>query len=687
MKTLHYSIIIIGIAISVILGGIILLTPSNQTVTLSGDKALQVCAAVKVPCVTNPTFQATKTGFDTYVVIFKINDKQYRVTISGATSSVVPIESSPINNTSPNVSTIIIPKGSDDPSSGKNYEPRFLTVVLGVNNTVQWINEADEPNTIVADTYNQPDPLFEKGPYSHGIIRPGKSFNFTFTKPGEFQYDTEPHPWLYGWVLVLPQSPENTTKTVIVNDTKIHGPCEIFALPCPNSTSFTAQKFGSDVYIEKVTINGVDKYAVVHPLRNCVYPPSYRGYETCRNPDDLAILRLAGVDTSIPQENINIAISGLEPSYMVGQPINFGISISGYGHCDSPSVLVIHEGNIVWKDKSSQISCPYTMQTISHRYIPTDFNGPFSLNQTGTYTVHAEYASNMTEEQFNVILPNDTSIFDTGITHMSANVTNTNFTVNYNIEGAKVLGIIFPTLGTNGQPNDLVDQTNPSWSGLSSHHITDSSKLQIQSGTDKTDHLSKIPQPQSNLEETVRPRLDTLQLPFIQNQGQTDKQVRFYANTFGGKVFVTDDSLIYSIAKDSHGSDKVVKPFVSSFQERILGTHAVYPAGLDRSTSNVSYFIGNKKSDWRTDIPTWDTVSMGQPWPGIDVKLRAHGNNVEKIFTIQPGAKPDRIKLGMDGVIDLGTDDGKLQIRTESGTMSMTKPLGVSGNKWHQKAC
>ncbi|MGI0061228.1 MAG: cupredoxin domain-containing protein [Nitrosotalea sp.] len=403
MKTLHLSIIIVGIAISVIFGGIMLLTPSNQIVTLSGDKALQVCAAVKVPCVMNPTFQATQTGFDTYVVIFKINDKQYRVTISDSTSSVVPIESSQINNTSPNVSTIIIPKGSDDPSSGKNYEPRYLTVVLGVNNTVQWINEADTPNTIVADTNNQPDPLFEKGPYSHGVILHGKSFNFTFTKPGEFQYDTEPHPWLYGWVLVLPQSPENATQTVIVNDTKIPGPCEIFALPCPiNNPIFTAQKFGSDIYIEKITINGVDKYVVVHPLRNCVYPPSYRGYETCRNPDDLAILRLAGVDTSIPQENINIAISGLESSYTVGQPINFGISISGYGHCDSPSVLVIHEGNIVWKGKSSQVSCPYPMQTISDRYIPTDFNGPFSLNQTGTYTIHVDYASNMTEKQFNV---------------------------------------------------------------------------------------------------------------------------------------------------------------------------------------------------------------------------------------------------------------------------------------------
>ncbi|CUR51374.1 Putative blue (Type 1) copper containing protein [Nitrosotalea devaniterrae] len=341
----------------------------------------------------------------------------------------------PGNYDTTSVSTIIIPKGSSDPSSGKNYEPRYLLVVLGVNNTVRWINEDDLPGAIVADTDNQPDPLFEKGPYSNGVIMSGKSFNFTFTKIGEYQYDTEPHPWLYGWVLVLPQSLENATQTVIVNDTKIPGPCEIFALPCPNSTSFTAQKFGSNVYVEKVTVNGYDKYAIVHPSRNCVYPPSYDGNKTCRNPDDLAILRLVGIDTSIPRENLNITINGLNSTYVMGDPINFGIKVKGYGHCDFPSVLVIHEGVIVWQSKTTQTSCPFTMSQIDDKYTIGDLGGPLYLNQSGTYTVHVGYASNMTEKRFGVIQYQKTTTFDTGIHPFSINVTNTNFTLNYNIFG------------------------------------------------------------------------------------------------------------------------------------------------------------------------------------------------------------------------------------------------------------
>jgi plastocyanin len=314
-----------------------------------------------------------------------------------------------VNST--NVSTLVIPDGSDDPTYGKNFEPGYLVVVLGINNTVQWINHGDMTNRIVVDGQNIPgfsgttSTLANvQGMTSQPIfLKPGESFNFTFTQAGEFGYHAEPHSWLHGWVLVLPQSTENATQTVVVNDTKIPGPCEIFTLPCPMGPHiFTVQKFGSDIYIEKMTINGIDKYVVVRPPSYCVYPPSYRGYETCRNPDDLAILRLVGVDTSIPQENLSITITGLESSYVAGQPVDFGITVKGYGHCDFPSVLVIHEGNIVWKSRSAEISCPYPVQTIVDKYGMMDLGGPLYLNQTGTYTVHVGYASNMTEKQFNV---------------------------------------------------------------------------------------------------------------------------------------------------------------------------------------------------------------------------------------------------------------------------------------------
>ena len=46
-----------------------------------------------------------------------------------------------------------------------------------------------------------------------------------------------------------------------------------------------------------------------------------------------------------------------------------------------------------------------------------------------------------------------------------------------------------------------------------------------------------------------------LQMPFIANNGQVDKQVKFYANTFGGTVFVTKDGeIVYSLPNNSSES-------------------------------------------------------------------------------------------------------------------------------------
>jgi plastocyanin len=207
------------------------------------------------------------------------------------------------NSSVQNVTTVIIPPGAEDASSGKNYEPQFLHLAMGVNNTVKWINVGLASSSVIADNHDDPDfynatnisPVaYEYHVKSQNFLTPGESFEYTFTKVGYFGYHSDPHPWMRGWVLVLPQDTGNLTQTVVLNDTDIMGPCAIFEIPCPNTHVFTAQKFGTNIYIEKMTINGVDNYAIVNPEGYCVYPTN--GYRNpCTNSVDLAILRLVGV--------------------------------------------------------------------------------------------------------------------------------------------------------------------------------------------------------------------------------------------------------------------------------------------------------------------------------------------------------------------------------------------------------
>ena len=74
--------------------------------------------------------------------------------------------------------------------------PQEITVVLGKNNTVTWINEDDTAHGITS-THN-PDSWG-----SPGVLKPGESFSVTFNSTGTYDYHGVPGPWMTGKVIVL----------------------------------------------------------------------------------------------------------------------------------------------------------------------------------------------------------------------------------------------------------------------------------------------------------------------------------------------------------------------------------------------------------------------------------------------------------------------------------------------------
>src|SRR3989339_859566 len=57
--------------------------------------------------------------------------------------------------------------------------------------------------------------------------------------------------------------------------------------------------------------------------------------------------------------------------------------------------------------------------------------------------------------------------------------------------------------------------------------------------------------------EDIMQKTRKLRIPFIANEGQTDERVAFYANTFGGSVFVTKDGeIVYALPKSSDVEDE-----------------------------------------------------------------------------------------------------------------------------------
>lgn len=77
---------------------------------------------------------------------------------------------------------------------------------------------------------------------------------------------------------------------------------------------------------------------------------------------------------------------------------------------------------------------------------------------------------------------------------------------------------------------------------------------------------------------------------------------------------------------------------------------------------------------------------MGNIKPGIRLELKAHGNNVEKLFYIKPGADPGKIHMTIKGVKTLQINAaGQLVLSNNYDTMRFSKPLAfqyINGRRY-----
>jgi uncharacterized repeat protein (TIGR01451 family) len=178
----------------------------------------------------------------------------------------------------------------------------------------------------------------------------------------------------------------------------------------------------------------------------------------------------------------------------------------------------------------------------------------------------------------------------------------------------------------------------------------------------------------------IRGELSGLRLPFIANEQQVDPRVAYYARTFAGTVFVTHrGELVYKLpAHPAEGPRKAMRPPTGpgwSLTETFVRGRP-RPTGQERSETGVSYFVGKDPARWRPQVSAYEQVSLGEVWSGVSVEVRAHGRNVEKVFTVAPGASVDRIRVGVRGAHGLAlSGDGALVARTGLGDVTFTAPV------------
>ncbi|MDI6715659.1 MAG: SBBP repeat-containing protein, partial [Actinomycetota bacterium] len=195
--------------------------------------------------------------------------------------------------------------------------------------------------------------------------------------------------------------------------------------------------------------------------------------------------------------------------------------------------------------------------------------------------------------------------------------------------------------------------------------------------------------------EIIVDKVSNMGTAFIKNEGQIKNQsVRYYINTSVGNVFIDDEGeLTYLLLKrkdkikgkdtakqrDEDDADKgpeteAIKGW--AIRERLIGAKNIDPKGADKTKTKINYLVGNDKEAWRTGLSTFNRIELGEVYSGIGLSLRAHENNFEKIFVVQPGAEVKDIQVTIEGASSLTVSSkGELEVETDLGELSFTRPI------------
>lgn len=174
-----------------------------------------------------------------------------------------------------------------------------------------------------------------------------------------------------------------------------------------------------------------------------------------------------------------------------------------------------------------------------------------------------------------------------------------------------------------------------------------------------------------------------LNVPFIFNEGQINNNVKYYAKTFAGSMFITDEGHMYYSMPIIKG-EQIYRTI--SFKESLVGAENIQLSGKNVQPTKINVFKGSNRSKWKKHISTYRTVSLGKVYEGIDLELIASSNTVEKIFLVRPGANPDKITMRVEGGKLFINDNGELEIFIGEKSVKFTEPVAYQNSNGHKES-
>lgn len=190
------------------------------------------------------------------------------------------------------------------------------------------------------------------------------------------------------------------------------------------------------------------------------------------------------------------------------------------------------------------------------------------------------------------------------------------------------------------------------------------------------------------------PLFTNLPLSFEQNIGQTSGEAQFIGRASGYTLFLSSNQAVFEFqtvsappedraARKRLGKQYIVQRARKSARKielvrmRLIGANpGVHLVGVSPLSGTVNYLIGSDPSKWRTGVPLFEKVQSSEIFPGVDVVYYGKEKQLEYDFVVKPGADPNAISLGFEGVQSSSIDNaGNLAMSTAASLITLHQPL------------
>jgi hypothetical protein len=179
----------------------------------------------------------------------------------------------------------------------------------------------------------------------------------------------------------------------------------------------------------------------------------------------------------------------------------------------------------------------------------------------------------------------------------------------------------------------------------------------------------------------IKESYSRIPLSFVANHGQAGKKVKFISRGSGYSLALapTTFTLAVADARNKNNEEPRVRSCASAsvLHATLLGGNAAAKlTGLERLLTRTNYFIGSDPRKWKTNVPNYAKVKYSGVYPGVDLVFYGNQDLLEYDFTVSPGADPNVIALGFEGITDMRVDEkGDLLLRTNAGEIRQSRPI------------